>query len=88
MYVHICTYLVLLSVGSDGVDEWGGAWSLPVETVVLATQLGQQALGWKECMRRYVCMINNKINVCDTTHSQYTLVHTVHHTLCIVHHVK
>ena len=65
MCVHnyICTYLVLLSVGSDGVDEWGGAWSLPVETVVLATQLGQQALGWKECIRRYVCMINNKINV-------------------------
>ena len=49
VYVRICTYLVLWSVGSDGVDEWGGAWSLPVETVVLATQLGQQALGWKVC---------------------------------------
>ena len=47
MYVCIRAYLVLWSVGSDGVDEWGGAWSLPVETVVLATQLGQQALGWK-----------------------------------------
>ena len=61
MCVRICTYLVLWSVGSDGVDEWGGTWSLPVETVVLATQLGQQALGWKVCM--YVRMINNTINV-------------------------
>ena len=63
MCVRMHTYLVLLLVGSDGVDEWGGAWSLPVETVVLATQLGQQALGWKVCIRRYVRMINNKINV-------------------------
>ena len=61
VYVCIRAYLVLWSVGSDGVDEWGGAWSLPVETVVLATQLGQQALGWKVCT--YVRMINNTINV-------------------------
>ena len=53
VHVCVCMHLVLSAVGSDGIDEWGGAWSLPVEAVVLTTQLGQQTLECEVYVRTY-----------------------------------